>query len=424
MTNIYIKTYGCALNKADSETMAGLLENAGFKIIDKAKPAELIIINTCTVKGPSESKFMTYLKKIEEKYPKKKIIITGCIAQTDSKKLKGYSLLGTSQLNNIVEVVEETLHGNIVVLIAKDEQERLNLPKKRRNKIIAIVPICEGCLGDPCSYCKVKSARGNLKSYPIEKILTEIREAKKDGCKEIWLTAQDTGCYGLDIKTNIATLLEKACDIPGDFKIRLGMCNPNYAIDFLEDMIKIFKNDKMFKFLHIPVQSGNNEVLKNMRRKYDVEDFYNICNEIRKEILEITIATDIIVGFPGETKEQFDDSLKLIKDLTPDVVNISRFWGREGTEAYDMENQIPGDESKKRSKIITSIFRNISRMQNERWIGWQGEILIDEYGKDDTMIARNFTYKPIIVKGKHNIGEKINVKIKSATTFYLNSEMI
>jgi MiaB-like tRNA modifying enzyme len=421
MTKIYIKTYGCALNKSDSELMAGLLEKAKFGITKDIEEAFIVIINTCTVKGPTETKFFNYLEKIKEKYPYKKIIITGCISQTDPEKLEGYSLLGTSQITNIVQLVEETIHDNPIAMLTKETLPRLNLLKIRTSPVIEIIPICEGCLGSPCTYCKVKSARGKLRSYPKEEIIKQAKQAIKDRIPEIWITAQDTGCYGKDINSNLPELLKEIIQLPSSFKIRLGMLNPNHVISFLDELIEIYKSDKIFKFLHIPVQSGNNEILKAMKRKYTAEQFKEIIDKFKKEIPEITIATDIICGFPGETEEQFYDSLELIKQIKPAVLNISRFWPRPKTKAAEMENQIHGNETKRRSSLMTDIFHNIARMQNERWLGWQGEVLIDEKGKDETWIGRNFAYKPVIVEGNYKLGDTLNVKIKKVTPFDLRA---
>lgn len=417
MTKIFIKTFGCSLNQSDSEVMAGLLKKADFEIVNSSKKADLVIINTCTVKGAAEKKFFKYLEKV--KLLDKPIIIAGCISQTDPEKVAGYSLLGTSQINNIVEIVEETINGSTLISLSKEKNQRLNLPKIRKNPVIEIVPICEGCLGDPCAYCKVKAARGDLVSYPVQDILKQIKDAIIQGVKEIWITAQDTGAYGKDINESLPKLLKEIINLPGDFKIRLGMANPNHILEFLDDLIEVYKSDKMFKFLHVPVQSGNDDILKAMRRKYTVEQFKQIIEKFRKELPNITIATDIICGFPGETEKQFDDSLSLIKEIKPDVLNRSRFWPRPKTEAAEMENQVHGKETKRRSQLVTSIFKNTARMLNEKWIGWQGEIIIDEKGKQETMIGRNFAYKPIVVNGNFRLGDKVQVKIKKITSHYL-----
>lgn len=233
MTSIYIETYGCSLNQSDSEVMAGLLKEKGFfEITDNIEEADVIIINTCIVKKPTENKFYNRLKELEKLYPYKKKVITGCIPQADSSKIKKYPLIGTYQLSHIVEVVEEAINDNVIHLIKKEENIRLNLPKIRRNPVIGIVPILSGCLGK-CSYCIVPRARGKLKSYSPEEIIDEISEAVKNGCKEIWLTSQDNGAYGKDLGINLIKLLKKIIELPYEFKLRIGMLNPNHILEFL-----------------------------------------------------------------------------------------------------------------------------------------------------------------------------------------------
>jgi threonylcarbamoyladenosine tRNA methylthiotransferase CDKAL1 len=209
---IFIKTFGCSLNQSDSELMAGLLKQADFEVIKNIEDADAIILNTCTVKGKTEKNFFRYLA--EAKKLKKKIIVAGCIPQTDPEKLAGYPLIGTYAVNRIVEVVEETVHDNTIEILDKENNPRLNLPKIRKNPVIEIIPICAGCLGAPCSYCKVKSARGNLLSYGKHEIIKQANRAVNEGVKEIWLTAQDTGCYGKDASSSLPELLRELIKIP------------------------------------------------------------------------------------------------------------------------------------------------------------------------------------------------------------------
>jgi tRNA A37 methylthiotransferase MiaB len=189
-------------------------------------------------------------------------------------------------------------------------------------------------------------------------------------------------------------------------------------------MIDVYKNGKVFKFLHVPVQSGNDEILKLMKRNYKVDDFKKIITEFRKNIPNLTISTDIICGFPTETEQQFNDSLELIKEIKPDVLNISRFQARPGTEAFKMEGQIEGGVTKNRSRLLTDIFTNISRMNNEKWLNWKGGILIDEKGKHDTWVGRNLAYKPVIVRGEVKIGDNVKVIIKNITPYDLRGEIV
>jgi len=419
-TNIHVKSFGCSANFADGEIISGLLKEADFNIVDNIEDAFIVILNICTVKGDASA--LKEIKTVREASPYKKIIVSGCIPKQIIEKIKeidpNISLINTHNINKIVSVVEETLHENPISVLASNKKPKINMPRVRKNPVVGIVTIASGCIGR-CAYCSVKLIKGDLISYPVESIIEEVRTCVKDRCKEIWITAQDTGCYGVDIGTNIAELLKKIIELPGDFKIRLGMANPKSVLQNIEELIKVFKHEKMFKFLHIPVQSGNNKVLKSMNRPYEVEDFKHIIQRFREEIPEICIATDMIVGFPGETEEQFRDSLLLIDQVKPDIVNISRFVARPGTRAEKREKQIPGREIKERSRTMTSQFEWIAFSQNRKWKNWEGEIIIDEHGKDGTFIGRNTAYKPILVEGDFVLGQKIKVKIINTTKYNL-----
>ncbi|MBR9699284.1 tRNA (N(6)-L-threonylcarbamoyladenosine(37)-C(2))-methylthiotransferase [Candidatus Woesearchaeota archaeon] len=409
-------TQGCSANQADSEIMAGLLKRKGYEITDDAKT---VVFNTCTVKGPTESFYRRKLKKLEEEG--KKIIIAGCIPQAKGP-LKDHSTVGNFQLEKIEEAIKETAKGNVVSFLERNHKSRLNLPKIRSRETIEIVPISDGCLSS-CSFCKTKHARGNLYSYPEKDIVRHISNAVREGAKEIWLTSQDSSAYGLDNKTNLAELLKKIVEIPRDFRLRVGMANPDYFKSFLDEFIEVMKNEKIFKFCHIPVQSGNNSVLKDMKRNYTVEEYKRIVRKIKKEIPEINIATDIICGFPTETKEQFNDTLRLVKETRPDIINISRFWPRPGTPAARME-QIGGREIKKRTRLLTELFRKVAEENNKSWLGWKGKIWINEKRKNSSMLGRNFAYKQVVVPGTFKIGQELDVEVIDSTSFYLRAKIL
>jgi len=262
-----------------------------------------------------------------------------------------------------------------------------------------------------------------LRSYKPELILETARKAAQEGVKELWLTAQDTGCYGSDIGTNLASLIRQVTSLPGKFMVRVGMMNPAHAAGIAEELAEAFADKKVFKFLHIPVQSGNDEILRKMNRRYTTADFKFIVQTVRQRIPEITLSTDIICGFPGETREQFNDSINLIKELRPDVLNISRFWPRPRTEAEAME-QLNGEEKKDRSRFLSSVFHYIAHGNNKKWRGWTGEIIIDEKGKGGSWIGRNFCYKPVVVHGKYKLGQEILVMVNQTTKFDLMAEEV
>ncbi len=426
MATAFIKTFGCTANLHDSEVMAGLLKRAGYKIVDSSEKAKLIIINICTVKG--EQKALNEIQSVSGT-AKKKIVIAGCIPKdfvfAINKILPHASIVGTHKIKEIVSVVNDLEKNKNIVLTDLEKSMKINVPKVRKRDIIGIVPVLSGCSGK-CTYCSVKLIKGELFSYPENKVIDEVNDCVKEGCKEIWITSQDNSCYGIEHskKTKLPGLLRNVCSVKGDFKVRVGMMNPNNVFPVLDELIDGYKNEKIFKFLHIPVQSGNDEILKKMGRQYSVRDFKKIVSAFRKQIPEITISTDVICGFPGETKQQFMDSVALIEDVKPDVLNISRFQARPGTDAAKMIGQLHGNETKKRSQLLTEVFDRISLERNKQWIGWAGKMLVDEPGKKGTktFVGRNYCYKPVVVKGTFKLGQEVDVKIVSAEKNYLKAE--
>ncbi len=407
--------------------MAGLLQEAKFNIVKNVEDAEIIVLNVCTVKG--ETTAMREIRKINEKHPDKKLIIAGCITKELIRELRKVtedaSMINTHNITKIVEVVEEVINENIIEATTDNKEKKIALPKVRKNHVVGIVPILSGC-NNECAYCSVRLVKGKLESYTREDILKEVNNALKDKCKEIWITSQDNAAYGTEKiwRSSLPELLKEIIDIDKEFKIRIGMMNPKNIRPIIDDMIEIYKNDKVFKFLHIPLQSGSDEILEKMRRSYTTAEFKDMVNRFRTEIPNLTLSTDIILGFPGETVEQFNESLDMIKELRPEVLNRSRFIPRPRTEAAHMEDKVQDIAIKDRTRIMSSIFCNISRMNNEKWMNWQGEILIDEKGKDDSWIGRNFAYKQIIVKGNYKLGEVVKVKVTNTTVFDLRAERI
>lgn len=415
MHKIHIFTQGCTANQSDSEVMAGLLQKAGYTLVDSPDAADLIILNTCTVKSPTEMKAFSYLKK----YQKKKFVVAGCIPQSDPKRLAGYSLIGTRQIHRIVDIVAATLEGHAVSFLDMDKSPRLNLPKVRKNEMIEIIPINAGCLG-ACTFCKTKQARGGLFSYAVHDIIKEVETAVSQGVKEIHLTSQDTGAYGVDIGTNLPSLIDQIVKVPGDFKVRIGMANPDLVKRWTSHLLKSVKSDKVFKFLHIPVQSGSDKVLKDMGRHYTREDFIKIIKLARKEIPNITISTDVICGFPTETEDDFQQTYDLLEELKIPVINISKFYPRPDTPAAKMK-KIPTHIVKSRSTMIVQLHK--STIDNGDWLGWTGRVLIDEQGKD-CMKGRNDFYKQVIVPGSFPLGYSLRVKVMKTTQFDLIGKMI
>jgi len=269
-------------------------------------------------------------------------------------------------------------------------------------------------------------ARGHLRSYSIDEIVNRVREDVASGAREVWLTSQDMACYGKDIGTSLPDLLEKVCKVEGEFFVRVGMMTPNHALDILDGLVEAYRHRKVFKFLHLPIQSGDNEMLERMRRFYTVEDFLRIVSRFRKALPKITVATDVICGFPGETAEAFEGTLRLIEKVKPDIVNISKFFPRPKTPAEKLEPKVPPREIKERSRIMTRLAMKIALEKNREWINWKGQVLIDEKGnKPDSWVGRNFAYKPIVVKSRDSlVGETVNVRVVKAFETYLEAEIV
>lgn len=422
---VFVKSFGCSSNMADGEALAGCLAEAGYKLTGSLSDAEVVIFNTCAVKEPTENRMVELLRRVPKN---KKVVVAGCLPLINferlSKETRFDGVVGPAAGNRIVEVVRRVLNGERIVALedALDAKPSLNLPRKPVNHVTSIIPISYGCLGS-CAYCCVVFARGRLRSYSISEIVDRIRKDLTFGVREFWITSQDVACYGRDSGTNLAELLKAICTIDGVFKVRVGMMTPNMAIDILDELIELFKSEKMFKFLHLPVQSGDDQVLQRMRRFYSVKEFKRIVEAFRRSIPESTIATDVICGFPGEDEEAFKQTLRLIEDVKPDIVNVSKFFARPKTAASKMEKDfVPLREVKRRSSLVANLARKIAFERNQRWVGWVGEILVDEAGKvHGTWVGRNFAYKPVAIKdGRNILGKTLSVKVVEAFSTHLN----
>lgn len=426
MVNVYLTVYGCSSNVADYEIASGLLKQAGFKIVDNPKKSDVNIIFTCVVKFPTVNKMISKIKKLTE--TNRYLIVAGCMTKTDRKTIEkinpNASMIGPDSIEKIVDVVNFMIQNKKVIFLGDLRKPKVCLPKLRKNQAINIIPISIGCLGN-CSYCSVKFARGKLFSYPTDLIVKEAKQAIQDGCKELWITSEDNGCYGVDIETSLASILSELVEINGKFFIRVGMMNPSHINSILDRLIDVYSNEKIFKFLHLPIQSFSPKVLEAMKRGYQPQTAIDIVDRFYKQFINLTFSTDIIVGFPGETDSDFEETLKFIEKIKPDIVNISKFGAHPFTEAAKLKQLMPST-IRKRSKELFELSRKISLEKNQRWLDWKGEILIDEKGiKNGTWVGRNFAYKPIIIHGKNKLlGKFMNVKVIDAKSNYLIGKLV
>ncbi|MFH0861588.1 MAG: tRNA (N(6)-L-threonylcarbamoyladenosine(37)-C(2))-methylthiotransferase [Candidatus Altiarchaeota archaeon] len=402
-------TFGCAVAQAESEMIKGLLVESGLDL------ADVTVVNTCTVKSPTETKILRLLRKLETE--NRKVVVAGCIPAARpqvAEEFSAFSFIGVN-VKDVVEAVKAAGSGGRYVNIA-ESGDKSCLPRNRLNPIVGILPIAEGCLGG-CSFCQTKNARGRLRSYPQRKLKKEAEDMVRDGVKEIWVTAQDTGAYGADTGTSLPELLDSLTDVDGEFRIRVGMMNPDLALSMLDEIVEAYGHRKIYKFLHLPVQSGDDRVLRDMNRRYTVDEFKEVVEAFRKH--NTTLSTDVIVGYPTEGEEAFQNTIDLLEEIKPDVLNSTRYWPRPDTSAANLK-QLPGAEVKRRSRIVGEAFKKAGLERNKRWVGWEGEVILSEKNTDGTFTGRNEWYKPIIVKGG-KIGECSEVEVKKATYYDLRT---
>jgi len=424
---VWLEAYGCSASMADSEMISGLLRGAGYEIASKQSEGTLNLIVTCSVKDTTEHRMVSRIRAMSKSG--KPLVVAGCMPKADRTMVESLnssaSLLGPHSIDRVTDVVGSTLAGTKLVALEDSSVDKVNIPRVRLNPVVSIVEIASGCMSE-CTFCQTKIAKGWIRSYRIGDIKRQIKADVECGCKEVWLTSTDNGCYGKDIGNDLVELLKACCSVEGDFKIRLGMMNPMYMRGMLERMIGVFcENDKLFRFLHIPVESGSDRVLRKMKRGHTARTFLDAVQAFRSKIHEMTISTDVIVGFPSETEHDFEETLDLIERAEPDIVNISRYGARPGTEAAKWKGIRVGSEvSKERSEQLHSFAKRIAKKRNSLWRDWEGEIIIDEMGK--VVQGRNYAYKPVVLSnpGKVSIGDRMRVKVYDFSNFSLKAKII
>ena len=425
MLEVYFESYGCTANQNSTEIMKGLVKQAGLNITTNPDFADLIIINSCIVKSSSQEKIRRRVFDFLEKG--KKVILAGCMPRLNKKRLKNENLylLDTSHVKNILNLIQDMKEGNYSCdkYLKPRNEVKLELPKIPNERLIGITQISEGCLGE-CTYCIVRLAKGKLFSYPIEKIINSIKKDLEYQCREIWITSQDNAAYGNEEgKYLLPELLNKTLNLPGNFFVRIGMMNPNNVLKILPEIIELYKHPKMFKFLHIPIQSGSNRILKLMNRKYNVEDVIKIINEFKKQIPNITIATDIIVGFPGETDKDFQATLDLIKKIKPEILNRSNFCFHKGTPAEKLK-PIAQKTITARAAGLMNLHLQICNETQKFWLGKEIKVLIDKKGFENTWLGRTENYKLAAIISKEKIlGKTLKAKVKKIYPHYLICEL-
>uniref|UniRef100_A0A7S1T7V2 Threonylcarbamoyladenosine tRNA methylthiotransferase n=1 Tax=Tetraselmis chuii TaxID=63592 RepID=A0A7S1T7V2_9CHLO len=416
---VWVKTFGCAHNLSDSEYMAGQLQAYGYKIAseeDKER-ADLWLVNTCTVKNPSQAAMGSILSK--GKALGKKLLVSGCVPQGDkrAKELEGLSVLGVTQIDRVVEAVEETLRGNTVHMLAKKALPKLDLPKIRRNKHIEILPLSTGCLG-ACTYCKTKHARGELGSYALEALVERAAAAAADpDVREIWLSSEDTGAYGRDIGSSLPELLSALTAVlppDGRTMLRIGMTNPPFILEHLPVIAQAMRHPCVFAYLHVPVQSGSNSVLGAMNREYTVEEFRQVCDTLLALVPEVQLATDIICGFPGETDADFQETMALVRQYRFSHCHISQFYPRPGTPAARMK-KVATQVVKARSRELSALVESFGEAE-ARFVGRTERCsVVDTAADGHSLVGHTKAYLQVLLPSQEcALGDVVTAQIESA----------
>ncbi|MEM4366646.1 MAG: tRNA (N(6)-L-threonylcarbamoyladenosine(37)-C(2))-methylthiotransferase [Candidatus Anstonellales archaeon] len=409
---VYIETYGCTLNKADSDMIRAILRKRGHKIVEREKDAEAIVLNTCTVKSATQSKILSRLKELKGK----RVIVAGCMV-VNQNKIRAImplaNLVKPSGIARIAEAVERADEAKVY-----GEMEK-GLESKEVTAPILRIPASEGCLSF-CHFCQTKLARPKFFSYAPQSIIRHLREGIKKGAREVQLTSMDLGAYGADRKTNIVELVKRINEEKGDFMVRLGMMNPQHAARHVDSLLK--NMGKCYRFFHVPVQSGSNRVLKLMNRGHTTKEFAEVVRKAREFDSMFTIATDIIVGYPGEKESDFRKTLELIRKNKVDVVNVSKFSPMEGTVAKLMK-QIRTEVVKKRSVVVSLERKKVAEERNKEMVGRRERVVVLEEGKGGSK-GRDIYYRQVVLDRRIKIGSFVEAEIEGASTTSLFGRVV
>ncbi len=439
MKKLYIETLGCQMNKSDSERISGILSHFGYQETDNQKEADLLIINTCSIRQLSADKAYSQLgvwgKRKKDK-PELKIAICGCVAQQDKDKIRKRApyvdlIFGTHNIYELPALIKKIENNEKVCAITNVPfaENQNNFQINRKDSVNAWIPIIEGC-NNFCTYCVVPYTRGRERSRIPEEIIKEAQNIIKQGFKEITLLGQNVDSYGKDLNNpniTLANLLRSLNKLEGKFRIRFVT---SYPSDITDDLIKaVDECEKVCRYFHIPMQSGNSRILKEMNRRYTKEEYYNIVHKIRNKFDGVTITSDFIAGFPSETEEEFNDTLEAMEELELDYSNTAAYSPREFTKAGKMtEKFIPDDVKSARLERLNAKNREMALLSNKKFSGKILNVLVEEQTvKDNKVILNGRADNNKIVhfeSEKYKIGDFVNVKINKAQTWCLYGEPV
>ncbi len=394
---VYLEAYGCTLSKSEAGLYVNRMINSGAVLTQDPKAADVRVINTCVVISQTESRM---LRRIQELAALGETEITGCLPSVSADSL---------EMNEIRPVSRETFRDFYRGML--DDVEI------REPSIFDGIPINQGCTGN-CNFCISRVSRGKLLSRRPQKIVDQVRMQVARGIREVRITSLDSAAYGKDIGIRLPQLVEMITSLDGSFMLRIGMMEPKNTSEILRDLLNSYASNKVYKFLHLPVQSGSDSVLMAMNREYTSSDFIEIVDTYRRKFPGATLSTDIITGYPGEGDREFSETVEILEKTRPNIINVTRFSPRPFTRDFSAVPS-PSNVTKDRNKVIQEIHRRISSEEFEKAVGTEEEIMVTERGKRDTYVGRDIYYRPVVIGGSHKLYDRVHCTITGTGETYL-----
>ena len=399
---IYFESYGCTLNRAEAGLYVNRMLEQDNELVSRPDEADLSIIGTCVVIKHTEDRMM---KRIQELSAHSKVRVTGCLPPVSG---------GTLESENI-EVIKPRE-------IRSFYQGYLDDVEIREPSVFEGIPINQGCTGS-CNYCISHMARGKLLSRPVQKIVSQAMMQIERGIMEVRISSLDTAAYGRDLGIRLPELVDAITGIQGDFRLRIGMMEPRNTTDIMDHLMNSMGSEKVFKFLHVPVQSGDDRILDLMNREYHAHEFRHISDTFRRNFPDSTLSTDIITGYHDEDENSHELTMKLLQEVRPEIVNITRFSPRPYTP--DFGSAVPSSNTvKRRARELTDLHREIIQERLASLHGRVEKAMVTEKGRNGTVVARDEAYRPVVIKGEYPIYSRINVEIVDSGPTYLAGKMV
>lgn len=409
---IYFESYGCTMNRGEAAELEEMARCSDHRVVSDPGDADLAILVTCCVIQATENRMWKRLRVLEKKASM--VVLAGCLAAVALDRLKSD--------HSEVKVIPPDRYREFDDLFGPSNGSE-HVPKADPRDISAALPVSSGCVGN-CSYCITRLARGRLRSRGPEQLRTRMERLLGLGYREIRITSQDLGAWGRDLGMGLEDLMEELLEVEGDHMIRLGMMNPDLLESRLDEMIHVWNHPRVYSFVHLPLQSGSDPLLARMGRRYTAESYLNIIDRLKDGVSDLTISTDVIIGFPAESDRDYQATLEMIENIQPHILNITRFSPRQGTPAADMDGQVVDRIKKDRSRKLTRLHRSMSASLLERMMGKMEKVLVCERGKEGTTMSRTRSYLPVVLEGELETGKWTEARIVENRGSYLMGEAV